>query len=58
MANYRTFVRGKEKYSLYEKKQLGESLRTRGLCLKSAGTTTNCCWQESNKLYFLNRKHF
>ena len=27
MANYRTFVRGKEKYSLYEKKQLGESLK-------------------------------
>ena len=24
MANYRTFVRGKEKYSLSEKKQLGE----------------------------------
>ena len=31
---------------------------TRGFRSKSAGTATNCCWQESSKLYILNRKHF
>ena len=25
---------------------------------KLVGTTTNCCWQESRKPYFLNRKYF
>ena len=45
-----------------EPNEIGDAYRLNNLklevCLKSAGITTNCCWQKSSKLYFLNRKHF